>query len=57
MTYRPTHPRRLQRRTVYRHSEDVLYVVLDGRTKQLHLRISVVQMVADLHREGRPVTD
>ncbi|MGO1050388.1 hypothetical protein [Crossiella sp. CA198] len=52
--YRPTHPRRLRRRTVFQQSEDTLFVVLEGMTSKYHLRISVVELVADLDAEGRP---
>jgi hypothetical protein len=53
-TYRPTHPRRLRRRTVFRHGEDTLFVLLEGMTTTVHLRICVAQLVADLDAEGRP---
>ncbi|GAA2795073.1 hypothetical protein [Crossiella cryophila] len=52
--YRPTHPRRLRRRTVLRQNEDVLFVVLEGMTSKYHLRISVVELIADLDADGRP---
>nr|WP_052478271.1 hypothetical protein [Kibdelosporangium sp. MJ126-NF4]CEL17330.1 hypothetical protein [Kibdelosporangium sp. MJ126-NF4]CTQ91442.1 hypothetical protein [Kibdelosporangium sp. MJ126-NF4] len=52
-TYRPTHPRRLRRRTVFRHDDDSLFVILEGATSRYHLRVSVVQVVADLDAEGR----
>jgi hypothetical protein len=53
-TYRPTHPRRLRRRSVFRHGEDTLFVLLEGMTSKYHLRITVVELVADLDAEGRP---
>ncbi|WP_433259913.1 hypothetical protein ACQPZF_22140 [Actinosynnema sp. CS-041913] len=53
-TYRPTHPRRLRRRTVFRQDEDTLFVLLAGMTSKVHLRIGVVRLVADLDAEGRP---
>jgi hypothetical protein len=53
-TYRPTHPRRLRRRSVFRQGEDTLFVLLEGMTSKFHLRITVVQLVADLDGEGRP---
>lgn len=53
-TYHPTHPRRLRRRSVFQHGEDTLFVLLEGMTSRVHLRINVVQLVADLDAEGRP---
>ncbi|WIX86544.1 hypothetical protein [Amycolatopsis sp. DG1A-15b] len=50
-TYRPTHPRR---RSVFRHGEDTLFVLLEGMSSQFHLRITVVQLVADLDADGKP---
>jgi hypothetical protein len=53
-TYRPTHPRRLRRRSVFRHGDDTLFVLLEGMTSKFHLRVTVIQLVADLDAEGRP---
>jgi hypothetical protein len=53
-TYRPVHPRQLRRRSVFRHGEDTLFVLLEGKTSKFHLRITVVELVADLDAEGRP---
>lgn len=53
-TYRPTHPRRLRRRSVFRHGDDTLFVLLEGMTSRFHLRVTVIQLVADLGAEGRP---
>lgn len=53
-TYRPTHPRRLRRRSVFRRGEDTLFVLLEGMTSKYHLRITVVELVADLDGDGRP---
>jgi hypothetical protein len=39
---------------VFRQGEDALFVLLEGMTSKFHLRITVVQLVADLDGEGRP---
>jgi hypothetical protein len=39
---------------VFRQGEDTLFVLLEGMTSKFHLRITVVQPVADLDGEGRP---
>src|SRR3569833_43046 len=51
-TYRPTHPRRLRRRSACRHGEDTLFVLLEGMTSKFRLRITVAPLVADLDGEA-----